>query len=177
MKKLVPLLDRIIAKKIESTLKKQSAIIMTTTQTKSNEAVVVEVGPGVEKSDGTRKPMQCKKDDIIIFDARFGFEIELEDEMFQNNDFVTVNINRIHLVDKKENSLYLTMVHPTKDMLLSCEMKDGNYRMFACSFGFNRNKHIIKTQKNSAFVDIKEWILPGHGAVITWAPITGTKVA
>lgn len=82
MKKLVPLLDRIIAKKIESTLKKQSAIIMTTTQTKSNEAVVVEVGPGVEKSDGTRKPMQCKKDDIIIFDARFGFEIELEDEKY-----------------------------------------------------------------------------------------------
>ena len=81
MKKLVPLQDRILIKKIDSTLKKQSAIILTTTA-QSNEAVVVEVGPGIEKSDGTRKPIHVKKDDVIIYDSRFGFEVELEGEKY-----------------------------------------------------------------------------------------------
>ena len=109
MKKLVPLSDRILVKKIDSTLKAQSKIILTTA-VQSNEAVVVEVGPGIEKSDGTRKSMHVKKDDIIIYDARFGFEIDLEGEKYlilKDTDVMAVVKDVVVETKKKDDDVDL----------------------------------------------------------------------
>jgi hypothetical protein len=103
--------------------------------------------------------------------VKIKYDIKLSSELFKNKNSVSIEIERQHLAHKAETVLYLSMSYPTKDMLLTCNFEDGSHRMTCAAFGFDPKFHKMRSEANSAFVDIKEWILTGHGAAISWAPI------
>lgn len=130
------------------------------------------VGDGLATNDYNNFPVSVEtteESDRIKKSIRF--TIKVPDELFNNNSFIYVKIFREQLYHKSDNIMFLRMTYPTKDVLLSCEMKDGrNYKMDCCAFGFDRQAHILYEAPNSASVNLKEWILSGHGAVISWLP-------
>lgn len=105
------------------------------------------------------------------------FELEITEQMFDDyHDSVVVNIKSDLLIPKKDNLIMLRTTFPTKDLYLSCEFKFGNFQTQTCAFGFGPQVGYKTREKiNSAFVDIKEWVLPGHGAVIAWLPVEKEK--
>ena len=100
--------------------------------------------------------------------VRIHFSFCLDRRMFEEKNYVLVNMDRRILLSKDENNLYLIMSYPTKDMMLICEFHSGDYILEGTAFGFEPKSHIKRFDKNSASIDIKEWIFPGHGAVVTW---------
>ena len=79
--KIVPLFDRVVAKKVEQEKVTASGIVLPTKdENKSNKAIVLAVGPG-EYDDGVQIPMQVKVGDTILFPQYAGnpFTIDGED--------------------------------------------------------------------------------------------------
>lgn len=111
-----------------------------------------------------------KSDPNSIF---FSFSVALPDEMFdEEKNFVAVEISAKTLLPKVDNYVMVSMAYPTKDLLLLCEFKSGKNLINGVAFGFQpKLAYNIKTNENSGLVDIKEWVLPGHGAVLTWYPL------
>jgi chaperonin GroES len=80
MKKIKPLQDRILVKRLEEKeVKKGGIIIPDTAKEKPQEGEVVAVGPGKVTEDGKRQPMEVKVGDKILFGKYSGSEIKLED--------------------------------------------------------------------------------------------------
>jgi chaperonin GroES len=68
MKKIKPLQDRILVKRLEEKeVKKGGIIIPDTAKEKPQEGEVVAVGPGKVTEDGKRQPMEVKVGDKILF--------------------------------------------------------------------------------------------------------------
>ena len=83
MRKLKPLLDRILVKRLEEKeAKKGGIIIPDTAKEKPQEAEVIAVGPGKVTDDGTRQPMGVKVGDKILFGKYSGSEVKLDDEEY-----------------------------------------------------------------------------------------------
>lgn len=100
------------------------------------------------------------------------FDISLPDAMINDyNKSVIVDFTTNRLYYKLDNVVFLTMSYPTKDVFMACEIQDGDFKMQCCAFGFDADSHVIRLSDNSASIDLKEWLLPGHGAVITWQQI------
>lgn len=79
--KIVPLFDRVVAKKVEQEKVTASGIVLPTKEeNKSNKAIVLAVGPG-EYDDGVQVPMQVNVGDTILFPQYAGnpFTIDGED--------------------------------------------------------------------------------------------------
>ena len=83
MRKLKPLQDRILVKRLEEKeIKKGGIIIPDTAREKPQEAEVIAVGPGKVTDDGKRQPMDVKVGDKILFGKYSGSEVKLGDEDF-----------------------------------------------------------------------------------------------
>ncbi|MBI4839695.1 MAG: co-chaperone GroES [candidate division NC10 bacterium] len=83
MKKIKPLQDRILVKRLEEKeVKKGGIIIPDTAKEKPQEGEVVAVGPGKVTDDGKRQPLDVKVGDKILFGKYSGSEVKLGDEEF-----------------------------------------------------------------------------------------------
>ena len=83
MRKIKPLQDRILVKRLEEKeVKKGGIIIPDTAKEKPQEAEVVAVGPGKVTEDGKRQPMEVKVGDKILFGKYSGSEVKLGDEEY-----------------------------------------------------------------------------------------------
>ncbi len=81
MKKIRPLQDRILVKRLEEKeVKKGGIIIPDTAKEKPQEGQVIAVGPGRLADDGQRIPMEVKAGDKILFGKYSGSEVKLADE-------------------------------------------------------------------------------------------------
>lgn len=100
----------------------------------------------------------------------FKFELEVADNLFMEKDSVLINIFTEYLSHKTDNHLTFRMKKPTQDLAISFQFLDGKHQMFCSGFGFNPERHVRIEKENFAKVVITEWIMPGHGAVISWVP-------
>ncbi|MFB3818763.1 MAG: co-chaperone GroES [Candidatus Methylomirabilales bacterium] len=83
MKKIRPLQDRILVKRLEEKeIKKGGIIIPDTAKEKPQEGEVIAVGPGKVTDDGKRQPMEVKAGDKILFGKYSGSEVKLGDEEY-----------------------------------------------------------------------------------------------
>ncbi len=81
MKKIRPLQDRILVKRLEEKeVKKGGIIIPDTAKEKPQEGQVIAVGPGRWGDDGKRIPMEVKAGDKILFGKYSGSEVKVADE-------------------------------------------------------------------------------------------------
>ena len=73
--KLKPLGDRLIVKAVEEDETTASGIVLPdTAKEKPQKGKVLAVGPGKQLKDGTRKPLQVKVGDVVLFTAWAGDE-------------------------------------------------------------------------------------------------------
>ena len=83
MKKIKPLQDRILVKRLEEKeVKKGGIIIPDTAKEKPQEGEVVAVGPGKVTEDGKRQPMEVKVGDKILFGKYSGSEVKVDDKEY-----------------------------------------------------------------------------------------------
>jgi len=83
MKKIRPLQDRILVKRLEEKeIKKGGIIIPDTAKEKPQEGEVIAVGPGKVTDDGKRQPMDVKAGDKILFGKYSGSEVKLGDDEY-----------------------------------------------------------------------------------------------
>ncbi len=83
-KKIRPLQDRVIVQRIESEEKTASGIIIPdSAKEKPQQAVVVSVGKGKVREDGTLQPLDLKAGDRVLFGKYAGTEIKIE-----NNEYL-----------------------------------------------------------------------------------------
>ena len=81
MKKIRPLQDRLLVKRLEEKeVKKGGIIIPDTAKEKPQEGQVIAVGPGRLGDDGKRIPMEVKAGDRILFGKYSGSEVKVADE-------------------------------------------------------------------------------------------------
>jgi chaperonin GroES len=81
--KIKPLHDRVIVKRNESEQKTASGIIIPdTAKEKPQEGIVIAVGTGIRKEDGTVLPLDVKEGDKILFGKYAGTEIKIEGDEF-----------------------------------------------------------------------------------------------
>jgi len=83
MKKIRPLQDRILVKRLEEKeVKKGGMVIPETAKEKPQEGEVVAVGPGKVTEDGKRQPMEVKVGDKILFGKYSGTDIKIDGEEY-----------------------------------------------------------------------------------------------
>ncbi len=83
MKKVQPLADRVLIKRIEEEEQKVGGIIIPdTAKEKPQKGEVVAVGPGRLDETGKRMPMEVKPGDKVIFSKYAGTEVKIEGEEY-----------------------------------------------------------------------------------------------
>lgn len=89
-KKILPLLNRIVIKKLEPQTKTASGIIINKPDT-ANYGVVLEAGPGVFDTTGKTIPMSVKIGDTVLLPEYGGQKVKLNDQelfIFKDNDVI-----------------------------------------------------------------------------------------
>ncbi|PIS01662.1 MAG: co-chaperone GroES [Chlamydiae bacterium CG10_big_fil_rev_8_21_14_0_10_35_9] len=80
---LKPLSDRVLAQRLEQEETLKGGIIIPDTAKKKQEtAVVIAVGPGKKKEDGTFESMPVKVGDKILMDKYAGQEVTIDDDEY-----------------------------------------------------------------------------------------------
>lgn len=84
MKKVKPLADRVLVKRIEEEEVKEGGIIIPdTAKEKPYKGVVVAVGPGrLDEKTGKRIPLEVKEGDKVLFSKYAGTEVKIEGEEY-----------------------------------------------------------------------------------------------
>jgi len=76
-----PLGDKVILKRVEAEEKTAGGILLPdTAKEKPKRGIVLAVGNGKLLDDGTRSPMQIKKDDEVLFTSYAGTEVKINGE-------------------------------------------------------------------------------------------------
>jgi chaperonin GroES len=76
-----PLSDRILIKRVESESKTKGGIIIPdSAKEKPAEGLVVAVGPGKVREDGSRREVTVKKGDRVLFGKYDGTEVKIDGE-------------------------------------------------------------------------------------------------
>ena len=92
--KLKPLHDRVIVKRKEAETTTASGIIIPdTAKEKPMEGVVIAVGSGKKKDDGTVVPCDVKAGDLVLFGKYSGNEIKIDGEdliMMREEDIMAI---------------------------------------------------------------------------------------
>lgn len=74
-----PLGDRLLVKRVESETKTKGGIIIPdTAKEKPQEALVVAVGPGAVRQDGSRRELLVKAGDRVLFAKYGGTEVKID---------------------------------------------------------------------------------------------------
>ena len=82
-KKLRPLNDRIVVKRLEAEEKTKGGIVLPdSAKEKPKEGKVISVGDGKLLDNGSRVPFQVKKDDRVLFSSYAGTEVKIDGEDF-----------------------------------------------------------------------------------------------
>ena len=82
-RRLIPLLDRVLVKRIEPPTKSIGGVLLPeSSQTKLNQGTVLSVGPGRRDADSKLIPMELKADDTVLLPQYGGNEVSIEDEDF-----------------------------------------------------------------------------------------------
>merc|ERR1711865_15533 len=93
-RRLIPLLDRVLIKRIEPPTKSIGGILLPeSSQTKLNQGTVLSVGPGRRDADGKLIAMDLKKDDTVLLPQYGGNEVSIEEEdlvLFRADDILGV---------------------------------------------------------------------------------------
>jgi len=77
--KVKPLADRVVVKPLEEAEQKRGSIIIPdTAKEKPQKGEVVAVGPGAVGDDGSRKPMEVKKGDKVLYGKYSGTEVSID---------------------------------------------------------------------------------------------------
>lgn len=77
--KIRPLADKVLVERLEAENKTAGGIVLPdTAKEKPQKGRVVNVGKGKTLDDGTIKPMQVKKGDIVLFTSYAGTEIKVD---------------------------------------------------------------------------------------------------
>ena len=91
-RRLIPLLDRVLVKRIEAPTKSIGGVILPdSAQTKLNEGVVIACGPGRRDKDGALLPMGVGVDDKVLLPQYGGNEVTIEDDdyvLFRDEDIL-----------------------------------------------------------------------------------------
>jgi chaperonin GroES len=78
-KRILPLLNRIVVRKLEPQTKTTSGIIISKTES-VNYGVVVEAGPGSRAENGTLIPLTVKVGDSVLLPEYGGQKVKLNDQ-------------------------------------------------------------------------------------------------
>ena len=79
--KFRPLHDRVLVRRVKETTKTAGGIIIPDTATeKPQEGVIVAVGSGAIKDDGTVRKLDVKKGDKVLFGKWGGSEVKIDGE-------------------------------------------------------------------------------------------------
>ena len=91
-----PLSDRVVIQPLEQNTSFGSNGLVTPDSSKehNNKGIVLAVGPGKLLQDGTRGPMQVKKDDIVHYNEAATFPVTKD-----GNDYHVVPEDHIHAID------------------------------------------------------------------------------
>merc|ERR1719198_2603426 len=93
-KRLIPLLDRVLVKRIEAPTKSIGGVLLPeSTASKLNEGVVLSVGPGKRDKDGNLLPMGVKIDDKVLLPQYGGQEVTIDEEdlvLFRDDEIMGV---------------------------------------------------------------------------------------
>ena len=93
-RRLIPLLDRVLVKRIEPPTKSIGGVLLPeSSQTKLNQGTVLSVGPGRRDADGKIIAMDLKKDDTVLLPQYGGNEVSIEEEdlvLFRADDILGV---------------------------------------------------------------------------------------
>ena len=77
--KIRPLADKVLVERIEAESKTTGGIVLPdTAKEKPQRGKVVAVGEGKVQDDGSRRKMQVKKGDLILFTSYAGSEIKID---------------------------------------------------------------------------------------------------
>jgi chaperonin GroES len=77
--KIRPLGDKVLVKRVEAEVKTVGGIVLPdTAQEKPQRGKVVNVGEGKMLENGTRKEVQVKKGDVVLFTSYAGTEIKID---------------------------------------------------------------------------------------------------
>lgn len=76
---VTPLGDNVLVKRVEAEdVTKGGIVLPESAKEKPREGIVLAVGEGRLKDDGTRAPLQVKKNDRVIFSSYAGTEVKIE---------------------------------------------------------------------------------------------------
>ncbi len=77
--KIQPLADKVLVERLEAENKTAGGIVLPdTAKEKPQKGKVVNVGKGKVLDDGTVKPVQVKKGDVVLFTSYAGTEIKID---------------------------------------------------------------------------------------------------
>ncbi|MCK4349374.1 MAG: co-chaperone GroES [Candidatus Krumholzibacteria bacterium] len=78
--KVKPLADRVVVEPLEEEVQERGGIIIPdTAKEKPQQGKVVAVGPGEVADDGSRKPMEVKSGDRILYGKWTGSEVRIDE--------------------------------------------------------------------------------------------------
>ena len=81
--KIRPLADKVIVQRLEAENKTAGGIVLPdSAKEKPQRGKVISVGKGKLLDDGTKGPMQVKKDDEVLFTSYAGTEVKLNDKEY-----------------------------------------------------------------------------------------------
>jgi chaperonin GroES len=89
-KKILPLLNRIVIRKLEPQTKTASGIIVNKPESASY-GVVLEAGPGVYDQNGKQVPMSVKTGDTVLLPEYGGQKVKLNDQelyIYKDSDVI-----------------------------------------------------------------------------------------
>ena len=93
-RRLVPLLDRVLVKRIEAPTKSIGGVLLPeSAQSKLNEGRVISCGPGRRDKDGTLLPMGVQPEDKVLLPQYGGNDVTIDDEelvLFRDEDILGV---------------------------------------------------------------------------------------
>jgi len=77
--KIRPLADKVLVERVEAENKTSGGIVLPdTAKEKPQKGRIVSVGEGKILDDGTRKKMQVKKGDLVLFTSYAGTEVKID---------------------------------------------------------------------------------------------------
>lgn len=81
--KIRPLADKVLVQRLEAETKTAGGIVLPdSAKEKPQRGKIVSVGEGKLLDDGTRKKVQVKKGDIVLFTSYAGTEIKIESKEY-----------------------------------------------------------------------------------------------
>ncbi len=77
--KIRPLADKVLVQRLEAETKTTGGIVLPdSAKEKPQRGKIVSVGEGKLLDDGTRKKMQAKKGDVVLFTSYAGTDVEID---------------------------------------------------------------------------------------------------